>query len=390
MSGNSFLIAAGGQGTRLGGIPKQFRELGGRPLWLWSLELCRKMFDEGLVNECIVVLPRSSIGEKLSSVGSMHPLPVKFAESGDNRRESVLNGLRSCSGNFVLIHDAARPFLTLKICHELLKSSKAGEGSIPCLDVVDALKCFDGSNKLRSADRTKYVLAQTPQCFPRIEMTRLLESSGNEIKDEAEVWLRNGRKLNIVKGDPVNFKITYERDWDMAKRILGINNDVRTGYGFDTHPMVPGRRMILAGMEITDSPLGLQGHSDADIVCHAIADALLGAAGLKDIGTLFPANSMKYKDAYSFDILAAVLNKVRSSGWDIRWIDVVLHAQKPLLADYIEPMTRKIESLFGYICSDSSHVNIKVKSGERVGPVGSLECMECHAVATLVRCSSVL
>ena len=389
MKGNSFLIAAGGHGTRLGGLPKQFRELGGKPLWSWSLDLCRRLYDEDLINECIVILPTYAIAKGVGDLFATNSLPVTFVEGGRSRRESVLSGLNKCSGQFVLIHDAARPFLSVEVCRRLIESSTCGEGVIPCMRITDALKYLGESTTPCPVARENYMLTQTPQCFPTAQIKQLLESADDKIKDEAEVWIGSGRKLKTVEGDPMNFKITYERDWNMAEYVLGLHNEIRTGYGFDVHPMVPGRKIILAGVEIADFPLGLHGHSDADVVCHASADAVLGAAGMPDIGTLFPASDAKYKDADSLVMLTEVFEKVISQGWDIRWIDVVIHAQKPILAGYICSMTNNIESLF-YHKSPMvpSHVNIKVKSGEGIGPVGDSECIECYAVATLVRYNS--
>ena len=191
----------------------------------------------------------------------------------------------------------------------------------------------------------------------------------------------------MVEGDPLNFKITYEKDWAMATMLAAASSRVRTGFGFDIHPLIPGKKLILAGVHLHDFPLGLQGHSDADVVAHAISDAILGAAGLPDIGTLFPASDETYANADSMILLSNVIDTVSSDGWAIQWIDIVINAQKPILAGYLNKMKVNIGSLITGGDLKNMPINIKVKSGELTGAVGNLECIKCYAVATLARLS---
>lgn len=387
MSGTSFLIAAGGTGERLGGIPKQFRYLQNIPLWMWSVRIAQLLFDAGTVNECIVVLPSEMDLTGVTCERNRFTVPLSFIHGGKSRRESVLNGLRKCSGNKVLIHDAARPFLDIDLCGELISATNPGEGAIPFLRISDALKELVPEQKTlpRSADRDHFIVTQTPQSFPRKEIIRILERSSENIKDEAEAWAEEGLKLNLVQGDPVNFKITYEKDWKMAERLSNDFSETRTGYGFDIHSMVPGRKLILGGIEIPGYPLGLKGHSDADLVAHAIADAILGAAGLPDIGSLFPADDPEYKDADSLELLRKAVQLTLCKGWQIQWIDTVIHAQRPILAKYRDAMIANIGPVIKGQSSQPFPVNIKFKSGEHIGPVGNLECIKCYAVATIKR-----
>lgn len=389
MSRCSFLLAAGGQGKRLGGITKQFRELQKRPLWLWSVMLCEKLFALDAIHECIVVIPLENDPDEFVTITSMFSVPLKFVKGGITRRNSVLNGLHACNGDKVLIHDAARPFLSTRICRELIESTNPEEGAIPFLRVSDALKeQSESSCLLKSINRERYILTQTPQSFYTNQIIDVLEHADENVKDEAEAWINEEKSLNLIQGDPLNFKITYEKDWDMAEYIALSKKELRTGIGYDIHPLIPGRPLILAGIHIPEFPLGLSGHSDADVVAHAVSDSILGAAGLPDIGILFPSDSQKYKDADSMKLLSIVINKVISIGWKIQWIDIVINAQKPVLAPFISQMKNTVGSLIPQVTSGQLPVNIKVKSGEKTGSVGNLECIKCFAVTTLLRFDS--
>jgi 2-C-methyl-D-erythritol 4-phosphate cytidylyltransferase/2-C-methyl-D-erythritol 2,4-cyclodiphosphate synthase len=387
MSTSSFLIAAGGTGNRLGGIPKQFRYLQNIPLLMWSVRIAQRLFVAGMVNECVVVLPSEMDPGDLTWDRELFTMPLTFVKGGKSRRDSVLNGLWKCSGDNVLIHDAARPFLDITLCEELISATRPGEGAVPFLRISDALKELvpEQEGCIRSIDRERYIVTQTPQSFPLKDIITILEEAPENIKDEAEAWTANGLRLNLVQGDPRNFKITYEKDWNMAKLLSADFSETRTGYGFDIHSMVPGRKLILAGIEIPGYPLGLKGHSDADLVAHAISDAILGAAGLPDIGLLFPADDPEYKDADSLELLRQVVQLTLAKGWQVQWIDTVIHAQRPVLAEYRDAMIANIGPIVKGHSSKPFPVNIKFKSGEHIGPVGNLECLKCYAVATIRR-----
>jgi 2-C-methyl-D-erythritol 4-phosphate cytidylyltransferase/2-C-methyl-D-erythritol 2,4-cyclodiphosphate synthase len=215
-----------------------------------------------------------------------------------------------------------------------------------------------------------------------------LEDYGFSAKDEAEAWTASGGTIEAVEGDPMNFKITEGSDWSMAEALAeGAAGDRRAGHGYDVHSLVPGRPLILGGVRI-DFPLGLLGHSDADVLCHAVSDALLGAAGEPDLGTLFPASDSLYAGADSGALLVRVVERVRRAGWRIVWVDATLVAQIPRLGAYV-PRIR--ESLEGFLRGEGPRrvANLKVKSGEYCGSAGRGECMICHVVATLERGAEV-
>jgi len=394
----SFIVVAGGQGKRARGdssstFPKQFRVIGGKPMLFWSVECALTLKS---VKEIIIVIPdNSSVEPAISSFISAFPAFLKYkteknieiVKGGEQRTDSVMNGLIASSLPFVLIHDAARPFVSEKLCKALMEKVNEERGVIPVLPVSEALKKIvstgskgagNGVN-ISTVDRENINVTQTPQVFPRlplIEAIRKVKDMKIEPKDEAEVWLQMGYDLATVEGERLNFKVTWPEDFVIAEGV--INKMIRVGLGYDIHPLVPGRKLILGGVEIM-SPLGLYGHSDADALTHAISDALLGASELPDIGILFPASDTEYKDADSLELLADVVYRVRESGWEPSFLDCVIEAQVPKLSHHLPYMKSVLEKVIGCV------VNIKVKSGEHIPPVGDAACIVCHVVATMVK-----
>jgi len=374
----AFILVAAGSGSRIGGEPKQFRELGGRPVWTWSARVAASLRERGVIREVVAVFPPGMTPEIPPDLGCA----LIVAEGGSTRSESVINGLRAASADYVLIHDAARPFLSEDICAELILNTTEHCGAVPLLPSADSLKEFHGE-RITAIPRDLVFRTQTPQAFKRDVLLGVLEQSEGGASDEAALWLASSRELTRVAGDEQNFKITTNFDWRTARALAEPEWERRVGFGFDVHELVPGRRLILGGVEI-DSPLGLLGHSDADIICHAASDALLGAAGEPDIGTLYPAGDERYKDSDSTELLAGVLSLLREKGWRVVWIDVTLAAQVPRMGPWIPEIISNLSRRF--LCYDlEGKWNIKVKSGERVGSVGRGECMTAYAAATVER-----
>jgi 2-C-methyl-D-erythritol 4-phosphate cytidylyltransferase/2-C-methyl-D-erythritol 2,4-cyclodiphosphate synthase len=402
----SFIVVAGGQGKRAAGnslssFPKQFHLIGGRPMWFWSVE-CALTLDS--VDEIIIVIPDDLLTE--SAVSSFfspssaffkneNNKSIKIVKGGEQRADSVMNGLTACSSDFVLIHDAARPYVSGKLCKALMEKVSAERGAIPVLPVSEALKkivCIKDGEKnpyslnyvnISAVERENIFGTQTPQVFPRLLLIEAIRKAKNMMfdpKDEAEAWLLLGYDLAPVEGERLNFKVTWPEDFRIAEGVL--SRMTRTGLGYDIHPLVPGRKLILGGVEI-NSPLGLLGHSDADALVHAVCDAILGGAELPDIGILFPASDEKYKGANSIELLTLVVCRVRGAGWEPTFIDCVIEAQTPKLSSYIPEMKSAIEKVLGCV------VNIKAKSGEHIPPVGDAACIVCHVAATMTRfCNS--
>ena len=377
----SFIIVAGGTGSRMGGTPKQFRNLQGVPLWMWSVKTAEKLFLKGLISELIIVVPENSVKTVSSLLNTV--IPSKVVCGGKNRAESVMNGLKNSCGSHVLVHDGARPFITESLCTKLINEAGDSSAAIPLLPSADSLK-YLSDKVIECPDRAKYFRTQTPQLFPREELIKTMEEYGLMATDEATAWINKGYDIKITAGEECNFKITTPYDWERAVLMTNENREYRTGHGYDIHQLVPGRKLILAGISIEDSPLGLLGYSDADIVIHTVMDAILGAAGEPDIGTIFPASDNKWKDADSTELLSSVLKIVREKGWKIHWVDVTLTAQTPKLGHMVQSFKKNMCSYLKED-TDTENFNIKIKSGEYCGAVGRSECMICHGVATLTR-----
>ncbi|MBQ7593566.1 MAG: 2-C-methyl-D-erythritol 4-phosphate cytidylyltransferase [Synergistaceae bacterium] len=360
----AFIIVAGGKGSRFG-EKKQFIKLAGRELWRWSAEKALELCDE-----VILVIPE---GENLEREKFAPEKNIKITHGGSERALSVLNGLELAESDYVLVHDAARPFASKKLISSLMEKVSEDKGVIPVLPVADALKRIDGE-EISCVDRDGLFITQTPQCFHRLKLIECVRENP-KAKDEAEAWKISGHKLLKVEGERLNFKITWPEDMLIA-RALTEQKITRTGLGYDVHKLVPGRKLILGGINIA-SNLGLLGHSDADLLTHAIMDAILGAAGLPDIGNLYPANDEKFHDINSIALLEDVMKRVKAEGWEVEFVDAVVIAQVPRLNKYREEIINNLAKFFT--------LNLKFKSAETLDDAGRGLSMTCEAVATLRR-----
>lgn len=376
----SFIILAAGESRRYAGGRKQYGRLGPFPLWMWSARLAASLMEAGKVHETVIVVAEGTEEKHRTGTDGMTGR-WRIASGGRTRRESVMKGLEATDGLSVLVHDAARPFATPGLCDRLIRKARYGNGVIPVIAVNDALKRLDAEERPVHVEREGIYAAQTPQAFPRGELLEVLRARKESCVDDGQAWLESGRKLEMVKGTPENFKITYQEDFELAERIAGTRRSFRTGFGYDIHPLVPGRPLVLGGIEV-DSPLGASGHSDGDALCHAVCDALLGAAGEPDIGALFPSSDPSLKGVRSTRILEEVLNRLSGKNWSIESVDAVIVLQAPRIAREIGRIKEYLNDLFSRHDFPKT-VNLRAKSGERTGPVGNSEAVECYAVATL-------
>ena len=380
----SFLITAGGSGSRLGGVPKQFRTLGAMPVWRWSFQTADRLRRAGRVLDIVMTVPRESLA---SLAGEAEKIGLTLVAGGCSRSESVIKGLRACRGPHVLVHDGARPFISERLCLKLMDASTGdGTGAVPLLPSTDSLKVVKNGEITGIADRSLYFRTQTPQAFPLGELIEVMENSPDGGTDEASLWLAAGKKLVPVEGEDMNFKITSQFDWNTAQALArgGAEVERRTGHGYDIHQLAEGRRLIIAGVQVEGVSYGLLGHSDADLVAHTVMDALLGAAGEPDIGTLFPASDEKWRGADSMALLRTVLELLASKGWRAEWVDVTLNAQRPKLGHLVPAFIGSMNRALGG--DETKRIfNMKVKSAERCGSAGRGECMICHGVATIAR-----
>lgn len=386
MRGWSFVIVAGGRGERFGKRLKQIEDLGGIPLWEWSARVALSLANEG-VREVILVTPPGMENHFDLSLSPVKEF-VKIVPGGDLRQGSVLSGLRSSSYEMVIVHDAARPFVSDLLCKRVMAEAEGKGAAVPLLPVSDALKLMDGDAVTRPIERRDLRAVQTPQAYPRLELKGVLENCSVNIDDESQAWVGSGKKIGWTAGEPLNFKITYPEDLNMARMIEHGSGDEYSGLGYDIHPLRPAVPLVIGGVSIP-SRLGLSGHSDGDLLCHAISDALLGASGFPDIGTIFPATERSYRGAYSRDLLAEVVRIIGAKGFSVISVDAVVNAQVPRLAPWIDKIKESLNKVL-FRCGEGN-LSIKAKSGEGIGEVGNGEAIACFAIARVrkIRCPSV-
>jgi 2-C-methyl-D-erythritol 4-phosphate cytidylyltransferase/2-C-methyl-D-erythritol 2,4-cyclodiphosphate synthase len=317
---------------------------------------------------------------------------LTIAPAGARRQDSVANALARVSdgAEIVVIHDAARPFVSTDLIERTIRAAQEFGAAIAALPVHDTVK-----QSVESAGATRTIrvtlpretifLAQTPQAFRRELLEDAMAVAGElAVTDEALLVERAGHPVRLVEGDAANVKVTTPDDLAWARaRVQGDGGApaMRVGTGYDLHRLVDGRPLILGGVHIPFDK-GLLGHSDADIVCHAVTDAILGAASLGDIGRLFPDSSPEWKDADSVQLLRRAVAGVRAAGFRVTNVDVTVIAERPKLLLYLEAMR---QTLAAALAVDVAAVSIKGKTNEGMDATGRGEAMACHAVALLAR-----
>ena len=314
--------------------------------------------------------------------GKLKPLYCGGAE----RFESVRNGLDAIRDevgfeDWVLVHDAARPGLSGELLDRLI--GEVGEdpfGGLLAVPVADTLKRADADNRvLRTESRDKLWQAQTPQMFRYSLLQRALSLlDGAAVTDEAQAVERMGFQAKLVAGDMTNFKVTYPQDIKLAELILR-RQGMRVGQGFDVHQLVEGRKLIIGGVDIPYER-GLLGHSDADVLLHAICDALLGAAALGDIGRHFPDSDPRYKGIDSRRLLREVMQLLKDKGYGVVNLDATIIAQAPKMAPHIEQMVANIAADLGV---EADCVNVKATTTEKLGFTGRGEGIAAQAVCLI-------
>jgi 2-C-methyl-D-erythritol 2,4-cyclodiphosphate synthase len=284
----------------------------------------------------------------------------------------------------VVIHDAARPLVTDSLIRRTIDAAFEAGAAIAALRASDTVKRADAAGRVaETLPRDRIYLAQTPQAF-RVEVLRHALTIAADATDEAALAEQAGHPVQLVEGDPRNLKITTADDLALAERLLGTaeaapNVGIRIGNGYDLHRLVDGRPLVLGGVTIPFDK-GLLGHSDADVICHAVTDAILGAAGAGDIGRHFPDSDAAWKDADSLDLLRRAAAIVAAAGYAVVNIDVVVVAERPKLAPHVDAIRARVAGAIG---CDPPQVSVKGKTNEGVDSVGGGEAIAAHAVALL-------
>lgn len=379
------VIVAAGRSTRMGrGVNKQFLTLGGLPVLAHSL----LAFEAApSVGACVVVAApeeTARIAELVCREWSCRKV-ASVVPGGERRQDSVLAGLLALPSDaeMVLVHDGARPLLQPELVEAVLAEARRWGAAVPAVPVRDTVKEADGCGFVaRTLPRENLWLAQTPQAFRfnlLLEAHRRAKELGMVATDDASLVEALGHPVRLVSGSYRNLKITFPEDFVMARALVEGGMALRFGFGYDVHRLVPGRPLVLGGVAVPFSR-GLEGHSDADVLVHAIMDALLGAAGLGDIGRHFPDTDSRYAGINSLLLLAQVGRLLKENGFWVQNIDATVVAQAPRLAGYVPTMEQNIARALGI---ESTRVNVKATTTEGLGFTGAGEGMAAYAVAAL-------
>ena len=370
-------------------------EVAGKPILAHTLavfEACEA------VGEIIIITGERDIEAAGELVGRFGFGKVAhIVAGGAHRQDSVRNGLAKASGDIIAIHDAARPMVTREIIEQSIAKAMQMGACITAVPVIDTIKSASEGAVESTVDRTSLYSIQTPQTFRADLIRRAYDQAyadGCYATDDAALVERLGEKVAIVPGSYDNIKITTPSDLAIAECRLqsaesGVQNpkskiqnpkcETRIGLGLDVHAFADGRKLVLGGVEI-EHKKGLAGHSDADVVTHAIADALLGAAALGDIGQHFPDTDPKYKGISSTILLAQVRDLIAAEGYSIVNIDAVVICERPKIAPHAPEMRRRIAEC---LAIDPTRVSIKATTTERLGFTGRGEGIACEAVAAV-------
>jgi len=384
MRGAVAIVVAAGRSTRFGGdIPKQFLDLGGESV---SARAVRALTAcPGVAGVVVVVGDDDLTGPRVAALRSLSGV-LDVVAGGETRMASALAGVEAASdAEVVLVHDAARPFVKPWLIAAVLEATRLHGAAVPAVAAQETVKRDDGAGFVaESLDRSRLRFAQTPQGARRDWMVAALQqavASGVEATDEAQALERAGRRVALIPGDPANVKITTPEDWAVALSRIEQIDAFRLGHGYDVHRFGGARGLVLGGVAFPGEK-GLVGHSDADVVLHAAMDALLGAAGLPDIGHYFPPGDPRFEGADSAALAREVAGHIRTAGFRIANLDLTLLAERPTIRDRVAAMR---EAIAACCLTEVARVGLKATTLEGLGALGRGEGIACHAVALLRR-----
>ena len=381
----SAIIVAAGASRRMGFDKLSYRLPGGKTV----LETSVAAFAaHPQVDELILVAGGNL--PACQAIAAACPKPCTVVGGGATRADSVCSGLRAAKGQLVAIHDAARPFVSAVVITAALEAAARCGAAAPAVPVKDTIKATArGDGKTvppdcavqTTPDRSTLYAVQTPQCFDRAAylaaLEELDETRARLVTDDCSLFELTGRPVQLTQGDYANLKITTREDLPRPEQKEGTN--MRIGHGYDVHRLVEDRKLILGGVEVPFEK-GLLGHSDADVLAHAVMDAVLGAAALGDIGKHFPDTDPAYAGADSLQLAQHVARIMREKGWKIVNIDSTLLCQKPKLAPYIPAMRENLAAAFGM---PVDAVSVKATTEEHLGFTGEGLGIAAHAVALI-------
>ena len=366
------IIVAAGASRRMGFDKLSYRLPDGRTVLETS---CALFAAHPAVDELVLVAGGNR--PQCEAIAAACPKPCTVVQGGATRADSVRSGLAAAKGQLVAIHDAARPFASAEIITTALQAAAESGAAAPAVPVKDTIKVADQDGKVvATPDRAMLYAVQTPQCFDRALYLQALEAVSGEkaslVTDDCSLFELAGLPVTLTAGDYANLKITTKEDLQKEKTM-------RIGHGYDVHRLVEDRKLILGGVEVPYEK-GLLGHSDADVLLHAVMDAVLGAAALGDIGQHFPDTDPAYKGADSLALTREVAKIIAAHGYKVGNIDATILCQRPKLAPHIPAMRQNIADAFGL---PLDAVSVKATTEEHLGFTGEGLGIAAHAVALI-------
>jgi 2-C-methyl-D-erythritol 4-phosphate cytidylyltransferase/2-C-methyl-D-erythritol 2,4-cyclodiphosphate synthase len=385
------IVVAAGSSSRMDGRDKLMAPLAGRPLLAWSLEAIRRAPG---VRHVVLVVAQGREGVAAAAFGS---LVATIVVGGEDRGASVAAGLAALerlwaagggdgsADPVVLVHDGARPLATTILVSAVISATAEHGAAIPVVPVVDTLKHLVGGRVGSTVDRSDLVASQTPQGARASLLRRAFgtfpASGERRFTDEAALLEACTIPVHPIPGDPVNLKVTVPADLARAEAILGREATTRVGLGSDSHPFGPGEPLRLGGVEIPGAPR-LHGHSDGDVALHAIADALLGAAALGDLGRQFPPDRRTPRGIGSGDMLRAVVARLAEAGWRPGSVDLTITGSRPRLAPFVDAMRAAVATAVGL---SIEAVSVKASTGNLDGAEGAGRVLSAAAIVSVVQ-----
>ncbi len=415
--GPVLLLVAAGSSSRMGGIKKEYLPLDGGTVLSTAAGAFLNTLKFSLV---AVTYPFKTSPEELKKseelcqkalfAGDSFEEAKKigtdfiFVPGGKSRQESVFNALLQIKNTLkdgedplIFIHDGARPFVSSALIQSCFDAAIKYNAAVPALEPVDTQKEIDGKGFIaRHLVRSSLAAVQTPQVFkfqPLLKAHEKARLSDKEYTDDTEIWdlFAEEKPVKVVKGESTNKKITWPDDIKtqnpqtdnhtkaQPQKGTGDSRMIRTGLGYDKHALVSGRKLMLGGIEI-ESDLGEDGHSDGDVLLHAVTDALLGAAGMGDIGSFFPPEEAKWKDADSKVLLKTVWDKITEKGFKLGNLDCVIALEKPKFLPHRQKVIKSIAEVLGV---KEEQIFVKAKTGEKLGDIGQRRAVEVWASCLL-------
>jgi 2-C-methyl-D-erythritol 4-phosphate cytidylyltransferase/2-C-methyl-D-erythritol 2,4-cyclodiphosphate synthase len=376
------------------GASKLLLPLGGRPVLTRTLEAIRAFAPTAQVVLAVQPGAEAAIREQVLAPFGLAGA-IDLVPGGDDRQQSVARALAAVSpaASLAVVHDGARPLATPALFARVCQAAAAAGGAAAALAARETVHAVDGEGFIAATPpRESIRMAQTPQAFEAAalrEVHRWAAARALTATDDAALFAAAGRRVRLVEGEPDNLKITYPSDLPVAEAIIRAREAggwdrprvSRVGVGWDVHRLEPGRPLRIGGVDIPHGE-GLVGHSDADVLTHAVMDAVLGAAGLRDIGVHFPPGDPAFAGADSVGLLARVAELVRRGGWTVGNVDATVVAERPKLAPFYPTMCQRLAGALGI---PPSRVNVKATTGEGLGFAGRGEGIAAHAVALLER-----